>query len=788
MKLLLISTILLISTSNLLYAQSGMISGIVKNNQTGSVLPGANILLTELAIGTSTNKNGQFSIEVNPGIYLIRFSYVGFKSELAEVEISGKIKTELIISLEPSSVALGDVTVSSTRFVKMEKDVPLPMEVVDKSLIEKTTAFTISDLLKNEPGLSLSRDGIWATSIVIRGLSKSNIVSMIDGNRIETATDLSAGLSMIDLSDIERVEVIKGGVSSLYGTGALGGVVNILTKRKIYGNSFFLSGSVSGDYNSVNEGSAGRLSLVTGNENLYLKLSASKRNALDINTPRGILKNSRYSDKNISVSAGIKPFVNHELILDYQKFDAEDVGIPGGSVFPSAADVRYPTQKRDMASIEYNISALASFLPKLSLKYYNQNIYRDVENIPNAVTNVAGQPPRRNSVLSILPYGRHFTNGVQLQSDWVIAKNHLLITGIDVWQRNLDSRRERNLKLETLDSTGTTVVSTTFRTIGEKPLPEAKYRSTGLFSQYEHSIFNDLKFTLGGRIDQINIKNTEVYNPVYIITNGVLNNNPADSLIYGAGNQNNFSWGGNIGLLYSLVKNIDLSFTAAHSFRSPSPEERFQFIDQGSIVRFGNPELKPETGYFFDFGLRVWEDNFSFKGSLFLNLMKELVADIPGTYESRNATYKTNIGKARIYGFDFSSEYNINNYLVTHLSGAYVRGEDTGNETDLPQIPPFNSRIGVRSDYLHYVYVDITASVFSKQTNTAQGEFETPGYVYYDFHISSLPVDFKYTTLQFFAGVDNIFDKAYRNHLATNRGLINIEPGRNIFVKAKLNW
>ena len=76
----------------------------------------------------------------------------------------------------------------------------------------------------------MGSDGVWATNINIRGLGESRLVTLVDGNRVETATDLTASLSMIDINDIERVEIIKGAQSSLYGTGAMGGIVNIITK------------------------------------------------------------------------------------------------------------------------------------------------------------------------------------------------------------------------------------------------------------------------------------------------------------------------------------------------------------------------------------------------------------------------------------------------------------------------------------------------------------------------------------------------------------------------------
>ena len=83
----------------------------------------------------------------------------------------------------------------------------------------------------------------------------------MDGDRIETATDLDAALSLIDLNDIERIEIIKGSASSLYGTGALGGVVNFITIPPSFSEKLSLGGSVSSYYNSVNNGYSHNISL-----------------------------------------------------------------------------------------------------------------------------------------------------------------------------------------------------------------------------------------------------------------------------------------------------------------------------------------------------------------------------------------------------------------------------------------------------------------------------------------------------------------------------------------------
>ena len=89
----------------------------------------------------------------------------------------------------------------------------------------------ISEMASQIPGAYASPDSLWGADINIRGLGRNRIVVLIDGCRVNTATDINAQLGLIDPMDIERIEVLKGPVSALYGSGVLGGVINIITKK-----------------------------------------------------------------------------------------------------------------------------------------------------------------------------------------------------------------------------------------------------------------------------------------------------------------------------------------------------------------------------------------------------------------------------------------------------------------------------------------------------------------------------------------------------------------------------
>lgn len=771
-------------------AQSLKIKINVNSSYDSSPISQANISLSEKYFGT-TNNLGEALFENLPrGKYLVKISHVSYKTFESNIEFLSD--TMLIIKLEFESFKMQDVIVTSNRYEQNIQMLPYSVSSISKKEIEMSPSITVSDLLKNESGISLLRDGIWGTEVSIRGLSRANVVTLIDGNRIETSTDISARLSMFDLNDVERIEVIKGAASSLYGSGATGGTVNIISKSGSYTNKLNLIGSYSGGYNSVNNLFSNGINLIASGNEWIAKFTGIFRKADNTQTPSGELNNSQFEDNSFSALFRFRPIDDHEIKLNYQQFNAYDVGIPGGApLFPNNAVVTYPEELRRLLSAEYKINNLSRSLVKLTAKYFYQFISRDVENIPGTVQFVPagnGQPPRRVSVLKISPSANHKTDGFQTQADFKFA-NHYIIGGFDYWTRNYNGIRTRDQKIEILNPADSSVVRTTYKSIYEKPLPDADYSSAGIYLQDEMNFFNNLSITLGGRYDFIWLDNAETFNPLYEINDGVVNNNPSgQKVIWEAQSAENKSYVFNIGLLYSVNDHSNISFNAARSFRSPSLEERYQYLDLGSVIRVGDPDLKPEQGYFFDLGFRLFPDNLNITTSLFLNSLKDLVAEVPGTYEGRNALIKVNIGEALLYGFEYSINYKVMNQISIYNTLSYVRGLNQKDDQDLPQISPLNGIVGIEYFPLDWMSADISTILFAEQNKVAAGEKTTPGYATFNLKINFLNLTLANMKAGFSIGVENILDKEYRNHLSTNRGSITTEPGRNIFIRANISF
>jgi hemoglobin/transferrin/lactoferrin receptor protein len=748
------------------------IAGKIIDNNSGMPVNDVNVTLMGVQLTTISDSSGLFSFNVHPASHILVFNNIGYIPARDTIDFSVQDQP-VIIRLKPAIVTYGEVTVISTRFEQLVRDIPLSLEVINKDYITGTTSVSVPDAIQNLPGIAIAKDGIWGTDISIRGLGRQNIVTLVDGNRIETASAHAATLDLVDINDIDKIEIIKGGISSLYGTGAEGGVVNITTKSGTYSEKLSLAGSLITDYNSVNQGGAGYLSLISSSSNWYAKVSGTLRSAENTITPVGTLLNSQYNDDNISGAIGIKPFVNQELLLKYQRFHGQDIGIPGASAFPASAAAKYLLAERDMYSVEYKIKDLLPSLSNLSLKYFNQQIKRDVELtvVPNPTTTQI-----------VTPSAVHTTNGIQLQSDWTLTELNYLVTGIDIWQRGYKGTRATEVEMPGV-----------IKITGDFPVPNSEYLSSGVYAQDEANLLdNRMKISLGGRYDLIKVTNDDALNPAYTIINGVINNNPPHSTLssFYASTAHDESWSGNLGILYSLFNDIDVTLNVAHAFRSPVQEERFQYINLGGNIYLGNPNLKPEQGNFMDLGVRIWKSDLSFKGNVFYNNITDLIIDqyTDSSINNQKIYRKANVGKARLYGYDLGFEYNFWSTLVTFGDLSYVRGEDLLNHADLPQITPLNGRLGIRLPVYTYINAEVSSTVFDKQRRTGTGDVSTPGYAVFDFRLNTNMFNWNYFHYRIMGGVENILNKGYKEYLSTNRGFVKDEPGRNFYLKLAINW
>jgi len=805
-KLFFVIVALMLWLGSAALAQQATIEGTVTGQESQEPLNGVNLMLfraddlAEAYQNTISGMDGGYTFKQVPyGQYVLTASHIGYKRFNRSVVVAqGRERIDIL--LEDQYIDLGEVVVSSLHQEKEVKEVSMSMEVMGGEDIDRLAAFSPSEALAGESGVAMQSDGVWGTSVNIRGMSEQRIVTLVDGNRIETATDLAAGLSMVDMSDLERIEVIKGAASSIYGTGAMGGVVNFITRSGHFASEPYTRGTLASSFHTVNDMMFRKLALSTGADYGYLRVSGMQRNASDISTPRGVLENSQFQDNSIALDAGLKPAGGHRLEVQYHRFSAKDVGIPGGAPFPGPATATYPREKRNLYSVNYEIRDLLPALDKLSLKYYHQYILRDVEMTPNTPSQRVGN--FRITPEKITPQGKHYTDGLKLTTEWQLEGSHQLTAGVDLWQRRLRTERQKYINREVLDQQG--IPLDTIRIVrGEVPIPDSRFASGGVFLQDQFTMLEgDLKVTLGGRYDLVQVHNERALDPRYVIIDGEKNSTPPDQRVtFEQQTVYNRSWSTDLGLLYELTDKTHLTLTLGRSFRSPSIEERYKYIDLGSMVRIGDPDLSPEKGYNLDGGIRFWFPGFNLRLNGFVNRFHDLIVEEPGDYvytyntgaqagrqDTLPALVNSNVDQALLYGADMTFNYHLLRNLVWHGTVSFVRGRDIRNEADLPLIPPLNGRSGIRYHVPGTLTLDFYSDWSGRQNNVAQGETKTPGYAIFNLTAYSAPVNLDFARLNLSGGIKNIFNKAYQNHLSTNRGVIQTEPGTNVFIKMQLRF
>jgi outer membrane receptor for ferrienterochelin and colicins len=218
------------------------LQGIVTDFKTGEPLPGATITIDNVKRGAASGVDGLFSIDnITPGQYGIFVRLIGYKEVRRKVIVNADTLTRINIALEQTPWELDEVVVTATRRKHILKDVPVTTELITRDDMLVTGALTVDQALKSHVGITIE-DDLSGKGAVLRGVDPSRVLILIDGHRVIGRVQGSIDLGQISLSDIDRIEIVKGSGSTLYGSDAMGGVVNIITKKPV--NSRRLSSSI----------------------------------------------------------------------------------------------------------------------------------------------------------------------------------------------------------------------------------------------------------------------------------------------------------------------------------------------------------------------------------------------------------------------------------------------------------------------------------------------------------------------------------------------------------------
>ena len=304
-------------------AQTGTVSGQVTDESTADVLIGASVVILGSTIGSATDVDGQYVIEdLDPGTYTLRASFVGFQSEETEVTVESGSTVEVDFVLAPG-IDLDPVQITSGRRQEKVLDAPASIDVVTARELETHVDPTTVKALRNITGVNMVQTGIDRYEVVLRAFNNvfSGATHVLTDYRNAGAASIGVNVHSImpNLAmDVERIEVVRGPGSALYGAGVDAGVIHYITKDafRYPGGSF----SVSGGQQSLVD-FQGRLAGTVGDK-LGLKVTGSYAQANDFaleNCDPSLLE-ARAFDECPDPDDAIQILVDGERNTDYNKF------------------------------------------------------------------------------------------------------------------------------------------------------------------------------------------------------------------------------------------------------------------------------------------------------------------------------------------------------------------------------------------------------------------------------------------------------------------------------------
>lgn len=704
-------------------AAAAQIAGVV-TDPSGAVVPNAQVIVRDIASGveinTDSNGQGRYQADTAAGTYLVIVTRDGFTPFSQTVDVASdadRIEVPVALELGLNSIQL---TVTPARAERDQRQIPLHVETLPKDALLGANPLSTGDAIATAVSVTPVGNGPFGVRPRLRGLDSTRLLILVDGERLNTArtaTDRAGTeVGLVATDAIERVEVIAGAGSLMYGTDALAGTVNIITNEPTYTPTRRFNYGFNGFYSSNEQGWRGSLAVgatapryavrIQGGAEGYDDYTAGKLRSEDTRTffASGQLRRADTIDDNFGLnlksfadpfnapfvrtsndvpnSASKGNFVNasgliklsntRSVRLRYQRRRVSDTG------FPDFADpyffnvVRLPKSDFDKASVRYEARAVTPWLANLSVTGYYQRQDRTLENLFPVQFPVPSATFFPISVFRLnvrsLTEQQVWTPGLDIQAVLVPAKNHLLTTGLTIYR----DRSEDNRLTETtttiigqavLGARGpAAVVFPVPQVLGpaavSRPVrvPNATFRDIGFFAQDEWKLMPRLSLVAGLRGDLYAV--TTAATPGYDVNTLIAGATPAiDPATLPNPNGDRYArkaLTGDIGIIGSPDGRFSPYVRFGRSFRHPNLEELLFAgpATAGNIIP--NVTVKPETGNNFDAGTKFNIGSWTGGAFFFLNQYTNFIASelVIAQTASGPLTRATNFANVRIHGLE----------------------------------------------------------------------------------------------------------------------------------------
>lgn len=230
-KFFLFSFSLYLISFNIVLSQTFSIKGTVRDSKKNPLI-GANVFLAKKAKGTATDKKGKFAIKnLKPGVYALEISMIGYKKEVIDSITIKNSDVDLDIILNEELIQTDQIIVTGSKYQRKLSETPVSAEILSYDKIADRNYSSLEETLRNIPGITFALDqiSIRGSSGFSRGVG-ARVLAAIDGIPLHSGDSGEIVWEVLPINEINGVEIIKSGQSSLYGSSAIGGVVNVITK------------------------------------------------------------------------------------------------------------------------------------------------------------------------------------------------------------------------------------------------------------------------------------------------------------------------------------------------------------------------------------------------------------------------------------------------------------------------------------------------------------------------------------------------------------------------------
>ena len=552
--------------------------------------------------------------------------------------------------------------------------------VVDRKEIELTAPSSTLDILSAVPGVSIARSGGIGGQIYLRGFSSNSMRSplFVDGDRLHGRNTLQ--YQYFQPEEIERVEVIRGPASVLYGSDALTGVVNLIMRHPTIDMSgpVRFSGGVSAGVGSAADSFTNyNWAQATGGGFAVLG-GYGTRNGFNYDTPLGPAKNSDYKSVGGNLNVAYAPAIGQRIeftLRDYEESDGRAGGVGGAPGYPYL-NVRQSPNDLRMGRLAYTGDFTNSVIKHAEASFYAN--YFDTH-LLTVNTSTPGKVVTQDSHVMgpLVIGGKALSTFAWEQTPFGGLQSTIGMDGFS------EARPGSTLTstTETLSATGQ-VKSITTNPLAQV-VPDSGQSNIGAFMLHEWTPVTPLTLSAGGRYDWFN---------TYTLLSPLAS--PALLPAYQkASNVDRTAPTGSIGAVYRISPLVDLVGDVATAFRQPTNAELFN----STATQIPNPSLQPETSLTYEGGFRFHLNQATVKVTTFDSLYHNLILAVPVKYNGSSAyTQNQNVGDAEIQGIEIEERWQLTPAFNIFGNATMLRGTNTTTDMPLAYISPFHGRTGVQ--------------------------------------------------------------------------------------------